>query len=222
MTTFFKWLWRFNALGIAVLLISAALIGSWGFYQIITQRHVHNVIKTDKSSSVKDSYKLGTLQTWAKNKYGIAPLYLNQHIEESYYSKSSESNIVNYLFVHLSDGKAHWLFPHSNFLILKMIPLSKSSSSKTPPEAILYELVKTGAEKSQKLTANDPKTLAISQPDGSQYVELFSNILTFYDAQLTHQGDILLVFEDQKGFQTAVVHKGTLTIKHKMLAPTCK
>lgn len=231
----FKWIWRFNALGIAVGVAMGLFLGTFIIYNVCKESlyrpRVHNVVNVDKTKTLDESYKFALLETWPGSSFGALPLTLSQHIQGAYVSKYSNYNVVNYLFVDLEDGQSHWLLPHHSFLILRMmtfpepttLPAQGEYPNDTPektintqkPRTFLYEIVKGDTNADQRLSKNDLKTIALSKGDGQNYKEIISDVITLHDAKLSPQGDLVIIFEDATGHYTSIVSLDTFTVKQK-------
>ncbi len=181
-TGFFKWLWRFNALAIAlaVLVILALVVVEFWPSRRIHAVQVVNVDAKDSSRQQKLSYGPPKFDT-AQNTMTL-PLYLSQDYEvsgafSSSYRKDSDLNQVNQLIVQLKDGSNHWLFAGYDQLIVWQRALTRpraDAPKQRETVAWIYEVVRADSNGDKRLSLQDKKTLMIAKPDRSQLSELIS------------------------------------------------
>lgn len=75
-----------------------------------------------------------------------------------------------------------------------LIRESNDYSPKQPVLCILYYLVKTDTNNDKKLTSADKRTIAISNPDGTGYQELLTDVTDVLGYEIIEQESIGLMF----------------------------
>lgn len=226
-TGFFRLLWRFNAIGIAVALVIAIALSLFAAFMIvkdITTRNVTAVINVEsdeKDTSTKQFYTLGDPAGISGHNIVYMHLYFAQKYEQSYFSKNSSSNVVNYVFFDFNSKETTWLFDHNNFLILQMRELSTGSWDKKNKvtDAFIYALIKDDTNKDGRLTSSDIVTVSIYNPAEKSYAELLPSIKKLMGIAQPSQSEIALTFEDDAGVHIAVISLDTHQILYKTDIP---
>jgi len=203
---FFKWVWRFNSVIIAfaaLLAIGIMLYVAYMMYQEVTRdRAIYDHSVVEVGDDIQQSWTLGSFSEVRGHNILLAPMMQDQRFKHTYYTKSAGS-IRNFLFVNTETSAHHWLFDHSQFLIETRDHLSMGDcKSEHPVRAIVYLVIKQDTNNDGRLTMDDTKTLAITQPDGSGYQELVQGIDRYFEAKLLAEDEVLLLYE-----QKSVIHK---------------
>lgn len=198
---FFERVWRFNAIMIAlagVLAIGLMVFGAYQVYGELTRdRTVHQIVNVEAPKA--EQWHLEHASHIAGSDYLVMPLVSDQKRDESYYSKSAKA-ARNYLFVDATSEAQHWLLPHNRSLFVSRETLSHDDYI-NPPEPViaqLYQVVNADSNKDKRLTASDIKTLALSRPDGTGYVEVIPAMNELLGKKLTN-GNQLFVLYRYKG-----------------------
>jgi len=205
---FFDYVWRFNALAIAAAAILCILLGVYAgvtiFKQETRSRRVTNVVNIGDKDKISEEFTLGTPSTIAGTQYVRVPLYRGQSYSgASYYSKSSEQNVVNYLFLNSSTNESWWLFENAGQLLISSQVLT--NKLKTMPDehnaavAIIYTVVERDSNGDNRLTDKDAVSLAASDVDGTKYRKLIEGIERLYSVQQIADDKVLVLYlKDQK------------------------
>lgn len=84
----------------------------------------------------------------------------------------------NVLFLTGNEKKARWLFPRQNNLILVTAQLCEDSqnSKDNPAKTLYFEYVKDDTNRDGKLSEQDNSSVALSKPDGSEFVEVLHGV----------------------------------------------
>jgi hypothetical protein len=207
---FFDYVWRFNALAIAVAAILCILLGVYAgaiiFKQETRSRRVTNVVNVGDKDKIAEEFTLGDPSTIAGTQYVRVPLYRGQSYGASsapYYSKISEQNLVNFLFLNSSTNESRWLFENAGQLLISSQVLSNKLKT-TPGEqnaavAILYTVVERDSNGDNRLTDKDAVSLAASDVDGTKYRKLIEGIERLYSVQQIADDKVLVLYlKDQK------------------------
>lgn len=195
-TGFFKWVWRFNAIVIAVaalFFLLAALIGVWQFWKDMTRdRYATNVINVDQQdTSLKEELSYAD-PIFSNDGSSIAlALTVSQDYEisrgiGSYGSgKSTGRNTINYLIIDRNSGNSRWVFPDHSQLIVATHHIKRPFDGDEENKEVvarLYEIVTEDTNDDKRLSGRDRKTLIITPPDRSKLTELlagFDRLVSF-------------------------------------------
>jgi hypothetical protein len=205
---FFKYVWRFNALAIAGATIVCILLG---FYAAVTifkeetrSRRVTNVVNVSEKDKVSEEFALGGPTIIAGTPYVRVPLYREQSYSASYYSKRTEQNVVNYLFLNISTNDSRWLFERAGQLIIdSQVLFSKLRNSPDEPHTgvgVVHIVVERDSNGDNRLTDKDAVSLAASTVDGANYRKLIEGIERLYSVQQIADDKVLVLY--QKNQQT--------------------
>jgi len=213
----FKNIWRFNGIVIAIAGIGAiALMLLSGYVivkEIIRERPVQNVVNIEGDSSVQENWRLGQFSTINGSEFIMVPLSSDQNFRQEYFSKSS-SSIRNYLFLNTATSESKWLFNHTNYLIQSSNRLKLGDfDSNEPVLAILFYLVAIDSNDDGRLSTRDKMAVALSNPDGSGYKQVISDIDSVIGYTLLNERQLLFLYQQNGDFFTAklVLASGELT-----------
>ncbi len=196
---FFKLVWRFNGLVIAIaglLAIAVLIFASFEIYKSTTRdRSTRNVVNIDEDTEIKEEWRYGQLTKISGTNHLMLPLHSEQSFNRAYFSKSSNST-RNYLFINTETSQKKWLFDHTDYLIESTDRLGLGGyDSKESTIAILYNLVKIDSDHNGRLTAKDLNTVAITRADGSNYKELIKGVEFIVDQSLLNDKELLLIYQ---------------------------
>jgi hypothetical protein len=208
---FFDYVWQFNALAIAGAAVVCILLGGYAVVTIFKQetrpRRVTNVVNVGEQEKILEEFTLGNPTAIAGTQYVRVPLYRGQSFSasgSSLYSKSSEQNVVNYLFLNFSSNESRWLFESAGQLLISSQVLSHKL--KTVPDehnaaaGIIYSVVERDSNGDNRLTDKDAISLAASAVDGTNYRKLIEGIERLYSVQQIADDKVLVLY--QKDQQT--------------------
>jgi hypothetical protein len=120
---FFRWVWRFNALALSVVLIAAAIGLALPFLAWQVSPVVDSVVQTEPASPAAKppKYRWHLDYPRGDRKVGVLALILAPEnaeiLDASSLKPPSPIKTVNYLFVDPQTGATRWLFPTHNQLI---------------------------------------------------------------------------------------------------------
>jgi hypothetical protein len=200
---FFAYVWRFNALAIAGAAVVCILLGISAAATIFKNqtrpRRVTNVVNVGENEKVSEEFSLGSPTTIAGTPYVRVPLYRGQSYSASYYSKSSEQNVVNYLFLNISTNESRWLFESAGQLIVGSQVLF--SKLKTLPDesrtgiGVVHTVVEKDTNRDDRLTEKDAVSLAASDVDGGNYRKLIEGIERLYSVEQIADDKVLVLYQ---------------------------
>lgn len=176
---------------------------SYRIYQeLFRQRNVSNIVNTENNPNAQVKINLGLFESLKGSPYLMATITSQHNYRQSYYEKEA-LNIRNFLFFNTSDKSAWRLVTSNNFLFLRYEKLGLS----TPPgdvvknvQGMWYEVVTADSDGDKRLTADDRKTIAVSDVSGKNYTEIIrqvdqvlgthqpndSTLLVFYTSSAKH------------------------------------
>ncbi len=213
---FFKLVWRFNGLVIAIaglLAIAVLIFASFEIYKSTTRdRSTRNVVNIDEDTEIKEEWRYGQLTKISGTNHLMLPLHSEQSFDRAYFSKSSNST-RNYLFINTETSQKKWLFDHTDYLIESTDRLGLGGyDSKESTIAILYNLVKIDSDHNGRLTAKDLNTVAITRADGSNYKELIKGVEFIVDQSLLNDKELLLIYQKNRISYTSTIDLVNLEI----------
>jgi hypothetical protein len=204
---FFHYVWRFNALAIAAAAVVCVLLGLFVTATIFKpetrSRRVTNVVNVSEQDKISEEFTLGTPSILAGTDYVRVPLYRGQSYGASYYSKSSEQNVVNYLFLNTSTSESRWLFESAGQLLTtSQVLLARLTSPRDEQKAVamIYAIVERDSNGDNRLTERDAISLATSAVGGDQYRKLIEGIDRLYSVEQITDDKVLVLY--QKNRQT--------------------
>jgi len=213
---FFKIIWRFNAIAIA--LAAIAVIGISVFvmtqlWQDMTRtRHANQVVNVDDGdTSLNETFSYGRSWFDKDNQAVIVPLQISQEYERSMQfgssgpSKGTSQNTLNHLIVSPETGSSRWLFPDNNQLIIKRHSISRPLDAQEENQkavARLYQIVTADSNGDKRLSERDRKTLIITMPDRTTPTALIAD----YDELLSAH------HPDDNSFEILIKAAGKFTV----------
>ncbi len=214
--TFFKSVWRFNGLVIAlagILSVGVLIFITYKLFNDVTrERNTSNIVNLEEDTEIKESWNLGQLSKLNDGKTLIIPLHSNQSFNRSYFSKSSNST-RNYLFIDTETLQEKWLFDHTDYLIERSDWLKRDDyNAEDPVIAILYQLVKLDSDSDNRLSADDLSIIAIASPDGSNYKELINEVELIVDHTLLSKKELFLIYQKDNISYSAIIDLAKRTI----------
>jgi hypothetical protein len=202
---FFKYVWRFNALAIAVASILMVVLGLYAAATIFKAetrpRQVTNVVNVGEKDKISEEFTLGSVQTIEGTPYVQIPLYRGQSYASagSLYSKTSERNTANYLFLNTATYESRWLFDGAGQLITDSEVLF-SKLKRSPDEArtgvgIILTIVEKDSNGDNRLTDKDAVSLAVSDVDGGRYRKLVEGIERLHVVRQIADDKVLVLYQ---------------------------
>lgn len=200
---FFRFVWRFNALAIAGAAIVCILLGLYAaatiFKEETRSRRVTNVVNVGEKDNVSEEFALGSATIIAGTPYVRVPLYRAQSYSALYYSKRSEQNAVNFLFLNISTNESRWLFERTGQLMIdSQVLYSKLRISPDEPRTgvgVVHVVVERDSNGDSRLTDKDAVSLAASAVDGANYRKLIEGIERLYSVQQIADDKVLVLYQ---------------------------
>ncbi len=211
---FFRVVWKFNGIVIALSGVLAVALLCIGLYEVVKditrKRPTGDVVNIEQNQEVDINWYLGNINRITGHNIGVIPLTSDQKYSQDYYSKTANSE-RNYLFLNFDDDSQYWLFDHNNYLVMSFYKLRTDMyDDKEHVQALAYELVKKDTNSDKRLTASDLITLAITNPDGSGYTEVLTGLERIIDKELINSSSLLVIFEKGGINYSAKINLSTL------------
>lgn len=220
---FFRILWRFNAVVISLVGIVSFVCLLFGGYQIfkdITRKSSsQNIVNIETSDEVKIDWHLGSSEKIKGHSVLKIPLFSGQKYSQSYYSKSVKSS-RNYLFINTETDSKHWLFSHNDYLVESAEELGLGGcQSQKISLAIIYEVIKSDTNIDMRLTNSDLKTLAISKPDGTNYIELVTELDDVIDYDVVNDNLVYVLYKKNDVVYSASINLSNFAVQNETEIP---
>ena len=222
---FFRWVWHFNALAIA---IGSILIIATAAYALIDQFHyrMRDLIITDNvavgdQSITREIYTIGRPETVSGTNWVTMPLIRDQIRGVSSFSKSSQDNQMNTYFIDANSGKGHWLFPDHHTLINSTVWLTNATAIKEEIKATgaLYVVVQKDSNADGLLTDADTQTVFYSGFDGNGVKTILENVTKIIAMSQTSADRAIVLYENDKQNSVNVYNAVDMTLLSSSVIP---
>jgi hypothetical protein len=201
---FFSVLWRANAVLIFVAGIMGSLVLAFVLFlmwqEATRSRHASDVLNVASNEIEGSTTSLGGFDPIEGTPVLRAELFIEQEYEFSAGSKDTRST-QNYLYYNPTENTTNWLLPGYKGIILATheLPADDYREVRTPPKVVLYELVDRDTNGDGKLTQNDRRDIAVSDPAGTRLTRVLKDVEGFNGGHLAEGGADVLVFYRSAG-----------------------
>ncbi len=216
-TGFFKWVWRFNALTIAIaatgLVIVFCVVLASEVRSLFGTRYAQEVVTIEDpaTTEIRQTFQLGRFEPAGETGIMQAPLTMGQSYDQDYGfssgSKSTYDNIVNMLFVDPQTGNSRWLIAEGQALVLHRETLARSigaaEAQTTRTYGTLYRIVTRDTSGDKRLSESDQADLVITAPDGTGMRTLIADVTGLLQTYALDSATEMLVFRDATGTHMA-------------------
>lgn len=199
---FFRFVWRFNGVVVALMLLAAVVIAAVGGYRLLSEpdraRPARTIVNAAADSRGEPSWEFGHLLSVEGTSYVILPLETGRNRARGYSSESVGST-RNLLFIDSAGSTRRWLFPNNDYLIIDHTPLLENTGRAVNGRvsALLYTLAKSDSDGDGRLTRGDALSVALSRPDGSGYREILDGLGNLLGHARVDRDTLLLVYQKQ-------------------------
>ena len=222
---FFKWVWRYNGLAIALAVTALLMAIEWEVSRDLRRSlnpRVTDVVAipsptADGTSSppaalTEHVYFSGSERTNRKGLYAVR-VYVEQSYEPtSYISKESGGNLVNYIIVDSTAGTTRPLFESTNRLIL-----DRYDFKTYPPRGESYEIgsvltvIEADTNEDGRLSRTDKKSVYFVDPEWTAPVKLLDSIarLQHWHVNATDGFDLIYTKDEQTLLQQYALPNAT-------------
>jgi hypothetical protein len=170
-----------NAIRTLIAGVVMCLMLAFVAYEFVASRGRERAVKLGSAGheAPTEALSVGRFETIAGTSFMLAPLTPQQNDALDSYAKVARAIGRNYLFVNHTDLSSHWLLPGNVSLILSMEEIAEHVDLKgcdareaRPIKWLLFRVVTEDTNKDGKLSDEDSVNLAVSDPDGTHYVEV--------------------------------------------------
>lgn len=191
---FFRYVWRFNAIAIALVGVLAIILLTAGLIDVfdLFDGPRSGAVKAGEGQDALADLEFGSMERISGHPHIMLPL---QQVEGAGSSSYAYSLVKNYLFIEPSKGGQHWLYHHNQFLILGLYrATAELPGGKEEVRSLIYRVVQADTDGDGMLTSADEKIIALTAPDGSGYSEPLTNVDEVLDSHVTDDGVLALIY----------------------------
>lgn len=209
---FFRNIWRFNAMIIAIAGVLAVAVllftGYLMFNEQTRSKHKNEIVNIDPETGIEETFRLGNIDHVKGAQSVIVPLYSEQSFNLRYSGDKSTLSTRNLLFSNMHTEESNWLLPTNNYLIPRYSLINESNSYNSNEDivTILYRIVKFDTNYDSRLTEKDELTISLSKPDGSSFTEVLKNIDDVLGYELLNQEALSIIFNRKGQGYTAYIN----------------
>jgi len=197
---FFIWISRITSILFLLLIAIAIGFTVYGIFQSKNRTQVNTVEVVSESDEAGEYLKLSNIVEVC----GVDSRYVKLNSSKTsrgFISKGGYGvltrNIVFFVGVEM---ESHWLFDNDKYLINEIAQLSTKSYKCEDKKvvSIYYEIIKSDTNNDGDLNSEDNTTIAITSPDGQNYIELDTDITSVIDHSVDNDAKTLTILM-QKG-----------------------
>ncbi|MFN3229430.1 MAG: hypothetical protein ACK41P_06210 [Asticcacaulis sp.] len=207
---FFRNLWRFNAVAIALTYAAFSIAGLFAVYFVILESNYgHNgsdVVNFSQNDQVVDRYVFGQGRALQGKEFLFVPINRLQSYKGELKEKNYGNSIVNYLVIDQVRNKSKWLASGSGQLYLAF---EEVYDNLTPGDLdteiarhIVYRVVTKDTNGDKLFSDADKISLYSSSFDGSNYRLLLSDVDEVYSMAQTLSGDFMIFYRKNDEYYT--------------------
>lgn len=186
----FLWITRINSvlflllllLGVGIAVISVIKAIGWNDTRAV------EVVKEEQQAEPQENLRLGNINRVCG--HDVKYVELQTESGGKFASSGRGSRTRNVIFFSGESNRAHWLFDTNQYLInnLRPIPYRYSDCDDKKTRVIYYDVVTKDSNHDGLLSGDDAHIIAISDPNGRNYLELITDATKVLDYELTGDG----------------------------------
>jgi hypothetical protein len=211
---FFRLLWRFNALAIAVCGLLGLFVGSIVAVQLARDvfrmpYQARDIARTNTeapaggANGVQEKLSVSSFSRINGTHVLWAPVTVDQTYDYRYSSKEAAST-RNYVLYDTATGTTRSLLDNNRQIVLEARELRRPESDmKAPLEALFFALVENDSNGDGLLTSTDKISIALCRPDGQGLTKIGKAIGRTIGELVSDDGRTLIVMQDDNGHITA-------------------
>ncbi len=207
---FFKFVWRFNALAIAIATVLVSLIAAYAVYEQYRfrtrDRQTSEVLRPEGTAVSQDILKLGQPSPIRGTPWIAIPLVREQNANFSYYTKDYKGNQVNFYFADTTSGIGHWLLPNSKALIVNSLWLTVGEAADETTIGAIHEIIRQDSNGDGVISAKDKSAIAHTGVDGAGLRLLLEDVTNIIAMEQMPQQRFTIVYE-QDGKSLAATYE---------------
>lgn len=189
---FYRHVWRFNAVAIAVAAVMGIIVMAPGVYRVLTgegQHRAHrprNVIDVSLIGTDREKWRMGHARPLHPTDITMIPL-------ESYYDRYTQAH-RNSLLIDARADSTTWLLPTNNHLIARVHHTSRSSDDGQRLAApFLHQVVRSDTNGDGNLSEFDRSDILVTRFDALGIVKAVQDVDRFHRSTLV-DGHLLLFY----------------------------
>ena len=220
-TGFFKWIWRFNgviiAIGSSLLLFVMVWESTAELRRESFPRQTTNTVAlpspTEESghatAPTEISRRFGSpVSNGSRTLYAL-PLYIEQEYPNRGITKSSGGNIVNYRIVDTNAQTNRWLFDPADRLIITTQELRLPAQSTPRTVGYILIVVETDTNGDGRLSRRDTKSLYVTSPDWDTPRKVTEGVTSVVEKQPISASELDVIFDTTDGTHATRVSIGS-------------
>lgn len=226
--TFFRRLWRFNALTIAVCGLLGIFVGLYVAYHIArdvfrTSYQARDIARVEPADAKtpgdpsKPAVQTGFSTGHFSAIRGTALLHAPVSAKQSYdfrYSSKEASSTRNFVFYDTAAGTSRKLLADEKQLIIAHSELRPDGDTgTTAPKALLFHIVEADSNKDGILSHDDATTIALARVDGSGLTRLDLKSAGTHGQSVSTDGATLILFTEDDAKAITAQHVDLATFK---------
>ena len=215
---YFRFVWRVNGIAIMLLLLFVIGVGGYKFIKDILHRERPPVItNVAVDPQGEEKWTLGRPESIDGTQFIYIPLVSEKKNisisgpgmlkEVNSYGQGYFAPSRNLLFVNKQTRDMKWLFKDNRQLIadMDMLSVRKQDDKDRMIDAILYQVISKDTNGDKKLTSEDLADIAISNPDGTRFKEVFQSVERVFGATSVGGRDVLVLYQSNgKGYASTI------------------
>lgn len=224
---FFKTIWRFNAMAIAVLLLVAVGLMAWemGLRRVLNPRTVQEVVNIDETdTSVVQTQKLRVTGKVEGHDLFLVSIDTEQTYDTTYSSKGTGRTELNIGLFDPKSGDTTWVFPTRDQMItdVKTIyttPSLPNGRKRSVAHSLLITFVDTDTNGDQRLTNSDAKSVTVRKIGDPNPKLILENLQSDPRPWEISGGLHVLFFTKDNVQQSAIYDPDTMTVQNISALP---
>ena len=208
---FFKWVWRFNGVIIAIGSSLLLFVLVWeGTAELRRESFPTQTTNTVALPSSDEESGHAAVPTEISRRFGIPvgngnralyalPLYIEQEYPNRGISKSSGGNIVNYRIVGTDAQTNRWLFAPADRLIVTTNELRLPAQSTQRTVGYLLTVVETDTNDDGRLSARDTKSLYLTSPEWDTPRKVTEGVISVLEREMIDASQLDVIFDTADG-----------------------
>lgn len=224
---FFRSVWRFNALAIALCGVIGVFVGLFAAYHVAREVFRRPYVANDlahvapaKSAANTDPAKTGpqvAMRVGHFTRLRGTPIMMAQVNATETYDYGSSSKVANsarnVIFYDIAIGSSRRLLPDDTKLVLSTSEVrAETDDASRAPRALIHRLIEADSNKDGLLNANDGATLALSNADGSALTRIDIGGSTTISHTLTADASAIVIMVGSST-ETKALHVDATTFK---------
>ena len=202
----FRWVWRINALfifAVGLFVIGAICVAVYpaakNFLRGKPVLQARDIVNVEQNTKINSEWTFGGFNQIEGTNFMMSPVYSKQDYQIGFGGEKSSASVRNYFFLNSKDHTSHWLAPTNQYLFLDF--LAKIGTDEIGYNVknvrwLKYRLVKADTNLDGRLTAEDKKTIAISNAAGDGFFEVVEQFDDELGMNLLDADTLIILFRN--------------------------